>query len=85
MVNFLLKKIFRGILNEAISLAEIDVTFKVTSISTNEIVLFRLPRKIFLNGKLTFVFSKTFENPGKEEIGLQLLKRFLDRLFSIKE
>ena len=28
-VNFLLREIFRGDLNEAISLVEIDVTFKV--------------------------------------------------------
>ena len=37
MVNILLRKIFRGNLNEEISLAEFDVTLKVTSILTNEI------------------------------------------------
>ena len=37
MVSFLFRKSFRGNINEAISLAKIDVTLKVTSISTNEI------------------------------------------------
>ena len=38
-VNFLLREIFRGNLNEAISLIEIEVTFKVISISAIEITL----------------------------------------------
>ena len=42
-VNFLLSKIFRGNLKEAISLVERDITSKVTSISTNEIASFRFP------------------------------------------
>ena len=53
MINFLLRKIFRGNLNEAISLTETDVTFKVTSVSTNEIVPFRSQRKTFLKRQLT--------------------------------
>ena len=52
-VKFLLRKIFGENLNEAISLAEIDVSLKVTSISTKETASFRLPRKIFLKKKLT--------------------------------
>ena len=39
MVNFLLRKIFRGNLNEAISLAKIEVTLKVMSVLTNNIAL----------------------------------------------
>ena len=39
MVKFILRKIFRGDQNEAISLAKIDVTSKVTSVSTNHISL----------------------------------------------
>ena len=42
MVNFL----FRGNLNEAILLAEIDVTLKVTSILTNEIASFRFNEQL---------------------------------------
>ena len=38
-VSFLLREIFRGNLNEAISLIEIEVTFKVISISAIEITL----------------------------------------------
>ena len=45
MVKFLLRKIFRENLNEAISLAKIDVTLKVTSVSTN--ILFSFPPKMF--------------------------------------
>ena len=43
MVNFRLKKIFRGNINEAIPLAEFDVTLKFMSVSTNEIVSFTFP------------------------------------------
>ena len=46
MVNFLLGKVFRGNLNEAILLAEIDVTLKVTSILTNEIASFRFNEQL---------------------------------------
>ena len=52
--NFLLRKIFRRNLNEAVSLAEIDETLKVTSMSINEIASFRFPRKIFLKRKVTY-------------------------------
>ena len=48
MINFLLRTIFRGNLTKAISLVEIDVTFRVILISANEIDLLRFPRKIFL-------------------------------------
>ena len=58
MVNFLLQKIFRGNLNEAISLAEIDVTLKETYILTNEIPSVRFPSKIFLKRKLIFTQPK---------------------------
>ena len=51
MVNFLLRKIFLGNLTGVISLVEIDVIFKVKSISANEIVSFRFPREIFLKRK----------------------------------
>ena len=44
-------------LNEAISLAEIDVTIKVTLISANEIVSFIFIRKAFLKRKLTLKLS----------------------------
>ena len=54
MVNFLLRKIFRGNLNEANSLAEIDFDVKVQSISTSEIASFRFPPNIFLKTKLNF-------------------------------
>ena len=54
MVNFLLGKIFREVLNKAISLVESDINVKVTSISTNEIASFRFPQQIFLNRKLCF-------------------------------
>ena len=46
-------KQLRGSLNKAITLAEIDATFKVISISTNEIAAFRFLRKIDLKRKLT--------------------------------
>ena len=51
-INLLLRKIFRENLNEAMLLVEIDVTFKVTSISANETASFRFPLKIFLKGTL---------------------------------
>ena len=35
MVNFVLRKIFRGNLSETVSLTVINVNFKVTSISGN--------------------------------------------------
>ena len=47
-------KQLRASLNEAITLAEIDATFKVISISANEIAAFRFLRKIFLKRKMTF-------------------------------
>ena len=67
MVSFLQKKIFCRNLNEAISLAEIDVTLKVMSISTNEIALFRFPPKIFLKACVRYFSpndspSKTMKN-----------------------
>ena len=54
MVNFPLGKIFREVLNKAISLVESDINVKVTSISTIEIASFRFPQQIFLNRKLCF-------------------------------
>ena len=41
-----------------ISKAEIDVLLKVTSMATNKIASFRLPRKIFLKRRLTIVIRK---------------------------
>ena len=43
--NYFLRKIFRSNLNKEISLAEIDVILKLTSISINKIALFQYPRK----------------------------------------
>lgn len=40
-MNFFLKKIFRRNLNEANSKVEIDVTFKMTPISANELASFK--------------------------------------------
>ena len=48
MVCFLLRKIFRGNLDDTISLAEIH--FKMTSVSANEITPFKFPRKISFRG-----------------------------------
>ena len=63
-VNFLLWEIFCRYQNEAISLIEIDVTFKVTSISANEIASFVFPRKAFLKRKLISTLKK-FESESK--------------------
>ena len=52
MVNFLLGKIFREMLNEATLMAEIDVIL-TTSTSTNEIASSRFAKKIFIKRKLT--------------------------------
>lgn len=48
-----MQEIFCGNLNEGISLAEVDDTLKVTSISVNVIATFRFPCNIFCNRKLT--------------------------------
>ena len=56
-VNLLLWKISRGYVNEAVSLVEFEVTFKMTLISTNKIALFRFPQKIFLDRKLIFTLT----------------------------
>ena len=49
-----LKKIFHEILkHKAISLAEIGVTLKATSVATNETASFRFSRKFILKMKLT--------------------------------
>ena len=53
MVNFLLGKIFREMLNEATLMAEIDVIKLTTLTSTNEIASFRFTKKIFIKRKLT--------------------------------
>ena len=53
--NFLLRKIIRRNLNEAVSLAEINVDLKVTSISTSEIASFRFLKKIFLKRKVAII------------------------------
>ena len=58
MVNFLLRKIFRKNLNEAISLAEIAVTLYLMSISTTGIASFRFLRKIFLRGNWPKVWKE---------------------------
>ena len=50
MVNFLLRKIFRGNLNETISLAETD---EIDLIANNEIASFSFPWKTFFKRKLT--------------------------------
>ena len=44
-VNFFWRKIFRGNLDEAISLSQIDVSLKGTSVWTNEITSFRFQLK----------------------------------------
>ena len=53
--NFLLRKIIRRNLNEAVSLAEINVALKVTSISTSETASFRFLKKIFLKRKVAII------------------------------
>ena len=53
--NFLVRKIIRRNLNEAVSLAEINVTLKVTSISTSEIASFRFLQNIFLKRKVAII------------------------------
>ena len=62
MVKFLLRKIFRENLNEAISLAKIDVTLKVTSVSTN--ISFSFPPNIFRKRKLTFKNARKQSSPN---------------------
>ena len=67
-VIFLLRKVFRGNLNKAISTNEI-ASFKFPrkvfrgnlnkAISTNEIASFKFPRKIFLKRKLTIRIIKS--------------------------
>lgn len=57
MDNFLIRKISRGNLNDAISLVETDVIFKVASVSANKIASFRLSRKIFFKRKQAMVIS----------------------------
>ena len=53
--NFLLRKIIRRNLNEAVSLAEMNVALKVRSISTSEIASFRFLQKIFLKRKVAII------------------------------
>ena len=62
MIKFCLRKIYHANLIEAISLAEIDASLKVTSVSTNEIASFRYARRIFLKRKLIFTTTKTINN-----------------------
>ena len=52
--NFLLKIIRRN-LNEAVSLAEMNVALKVRSISASEIASFRFLQKIFLKRKVAII------------------------------
>ena len=52
---FLLRKIFRGNLNKANSLVEIDVT-EIACEIVIEIALFRFPRKIFVKDTLKAYF-----------------------------
>ena len=47
-----MSKSFGRNLNEVIVFAEINVTFKLTSISANEIASFRFPRKVSFKRKL---------------------------------
>ena len=61
MVNLLLRKIFHGNLDEAISLAKIDVSLKVTSILSNEIASFRFPRKIDIALQVITMHMQTFQ------------------------
>ena len=61
MDNFLIRKISRGNLNDAISLVVTDVIFKVASVSANKIASFRFLRKFFLKGNAQFVQNTTFE------------------------
>ena len=53
--NFLVRKIISRNLNEAVSLAEISVALKVTSISTSEIDSFRFLQKNFLKRKVAII------------------------------
>ena len=53
--NFPVRKIIRRNLNEAVSLAEISVALKVTSISTSEIASFRFLQNIFLKRKVAII------------------------------
>lgn len=50
-INFILRKYFRGNLNKANSLVQIDVTEIACEIAS-EIALFRFPHKIFLEDTL---------------------------------
>ena len=55
MINFILRKYFRGNLNKANSLVQIDVTeiaCEIASEIASEIALFRFPHKIFLEDTL---------------------------------
>ena len=52
MDNLLLMKIFSENLNEAISLAEMDVFLNLMSISTNGIASFRFRWKILKNAEI---------------------------------
>ena len=45
-------------LNAAISQVETDINFNVTSISANEIALFKIPWEIFLKRNLTIIYFK---------------------------
>lgn len=56
MVDFVLRKVYRGNLNEAIPLVETEVTWilKLQALRPS----FRFPWKIFLNKKLTFTLPK---------------------------
>lgn len=60
--DYLLRKIFPGNLNEAFSLAEIDVILKLTAISTNKIALFQFPRKI---SEEVDLYNQQVENNNK--------------------
>lgn len=54
MVSFFFRKIFLENLNEAMSLVEIKITLKVTSISVNGISSFRFSREFIRKRKLCF-------------------------------
>ena len=60
MDNLLLMEIFSENLNEAISLAEMDVFLNLMSVSTNGIASFRFRWKILKNAEIERMRSATF-------------------------
>ena len=68
MDNLLLMKIFSENLNEAISLAEMDVFLNLMSISTNGIASFRFRWKILKNAKRHFHMKWSYLKEISDEV-----------------